>query len=390
MTDHLTARYGLIHGAYWASYAAIAAYVNLYLLEIGFSSGAIGVLIALAGLLSALLQPLAASYADRETSPNLKAINLAIAALWMLSALGLLVFHKNKVASLLFYGGCLSLLQLQTPLVNGLGVTSINCGCKLNYGVSKSVSSVTYALVCLVLGRMTAAQGGRPVPWAIVLLTGVFILSLVLYPAQWAPRSGSEAKGADGLAFFRKYPRFTGVLAGCILLYISHVFLNSFTLQIIRTKGGDSSHMGLSMAIAALSEIPTMLLFTHMLRKRSSGFYIKVTGFFFLLKAAGSWLAPNVTVYYIFQATQIGAWALIAIASVYYVNAIMEPQDAVKGQAYFTAAYTLANVLAAPLGGRLIDTLGVNAMLMLGALCAALGTAVNLVFAEKTVDKGIL
>lgn len=107
MTDHLTARYGLIHGAYWASYAAIAAYVNLYLLEMGFSSGAIGVLIALAGLLSALLQPLAASYADRETSPNLKAINLAIAALWMLSALGLLVFHKNKVASLLFYGGCL-------------------------------------------------------------------------------------------------------------------------------------------------------------------------------------------------------------------------------------------------------------------------------------------
>jgi PPP family 3-phenylpropionic acid transporter len=387
MTDHLTARYGLIHGAYWASYAAIAAYVNLYLLEMGFSSGAIGVLIALAGLLSALLQPLAASYADRETSPNLKAINLAIAALWMLSALGLLVFHKNKVASLLFYGGCLSLLQLQTPLVNGLGVTSINCGCKLNYGVSKSVSSVTYALVCLVLGRMTAAQGGRPVPWAIVLLTGVFILSLVLYPAQRAPRSDSEAKG---LAFFRKYPRFTGVLAGCILLYISHVFLNSFTLQIIRTKGGDSSHMGLSMAIAALSEIPTMLLFTHMLRKRSSSFYIKVTGFFFLLKAAGSWLAPNVTVYYIFQATQIGAWALIAIASVYYVNAIMEPQDAVKGQAYFTAAYTLANVLAAPLGGRLIDTLGVNAMLMLGALCAALGTAVNLVFAEKTVDKGIL
>ena len=279
MPNHLTARYGLIHGAYWASYAAIAAYVNLYLLEMGFSSGAIGVLIALAGLLSALLQPLAASYADRETSPNLKAINLAIAALWMLSALGLLVFHKNKVASLLFYGGCLSLLQLQTPLVNGLGVTSINCGCKLNYGVSKSVSSVTYALVCLVLGRMTAAQGGRPVPWAIVLLTGVFILSLVLYPAQRAPRSGSEAKGADGLAFFRKYPRFTGVLAGCILLYISHVFLNSFTLQIIRTKGGDSSHMGLSMAIAALSEIPTMLLFTQMLRKKSSGFYIRLTGF---------------------------------------------------------------------------------------------------------------
>ena len=389
MTKHLTARYGLIHGTYWMAYAAISAYVSLYLLEMGFSNGTIGLLIALAGLLSALLQPLAASYADRENSPSLKVINLSVALLQLLFALGLLAFHKNKVTSLLFYGGCLALLQLQTPLVNSLGVTSINCGCKLNYGVSKSASSVTYALACLVLGRVTAARGGRPVPWAIALFTGFFLLSLALYPTQRAPRAVSSAKGADGLAFFRKYPKFTGVLAGCILLYISHVFLNSFTLQIIRAKGGDSSHMGLSMALAALSELPTMLLFTRMLRRKSSGFYIRLTGFFFFLKALGSWLAPNVAVYYLFQLAQVGAWALIAISSVYYVNSIMEPQDKVKGQAYFTAAYTLANVFGALLGGRLIDTLGVNAMLLLGTLLAALGTAVNLAFAEETVDRGI-
>ena len=37
-----------------------------------------------------------------------------------------------------------------------------------------------------------------------------------------------------------------------------------------------------------------------------------------------------VTVYYLFQLTQVLAWALIAIASVYYINAVMEPEDAVK------------------------------------------------------------
>lgn len=389
MSNQLTARYGIINGAYWMAYAAISAYVSLYLLEMGFSSGTIGVLIALSGLLSALLQPLAASYADRENSPPLKAITLSVALLQLLCGLSLLVFHKNKVASLLLYGSCLALLQLLTPLVNGLAVTSINCGCRLNYGISKSTGSVTFALVCFALGRITAVRGGRPVPWAILAFTGLFILALLCYPAQRAPRAADAAKGADGLAFFRKYPRFTGVLFGCVLLYISHVFLNSFTLQIIQAKGGDSSHMGLSMALAALAELPTMLLFTRLLRKRSSGFYMKLTGFFFFIKAVGSWLAPNVTVYYLFQLTQIGAWALIAIASVYYVNAIMEPQDAVKGQAYYTAAYTLANVFGSLLGGRLIDTLGVNAMLLLGTLFAALGTAVNLVFAEKTVDKGV-
>lgn len=389
MSNQLTVRYGIINGAYWMAYAAISAYVSLYLLEMGFSSGTIGVLIALSGLLSALLQPLAASYADRENSPPLKAITLSVALLQLLCGLGLLVFHKNKVASLLLYGSCLALLQLLTPLVNGLAVTSINCGCRLNYGISKSTGSVTFALVCFILGRVTAVRGGQPVPWAILAFTGLFILAVLRYPAQRAPRAADAAKGADGLTFFKKYPRFTGVLSGCILLYISHVFLNSFTLQIIRAKGGDSSHMGLSMALAALAELPTMLLFTRLLRRRSSGFYMKLTGFFFFIKAVGSWLAPNVTVYYLFQLTQIGAWALIAIASVYYVNAIMEPQDAVKGQAYYTAAYTLANVFGSLLGGRLIDTLGVNAMLFLGTLFATLGTAVNLVFAEKTVDKGI-
>ena len=54
--SHLTARYGLIHGAYWMAYAAVSGYASLYLLDLGFSNGTIGILIALAGILSALLQ----------------------------------------------------------------------------------------------------------------------------------------------------------------------------------------------------------------------------------------------------------------------------------------------------------------------------------------------
>ena len=387
MTDHLTARYGLIHGAYWASYAAIAAYVNLYLLEIGFSSGAIGVLIALAGLLSALLQPLAASYADRETSPNLKTINLAIAALWMLSALGLLVFHKNKVASLLFYGGCLSLLQLQTPLVNGLGVTSINCGCKLNYGVSKSVSSVTFAAASFLLGRLTASLGGRVVPWAIVLFYGLFLLSLALYPCQRSPLPEGSGKAASLLTVFRKYPRFMAMLGGCVLLFISHILLNNFTLQIIRTKGGGSSEMGVAMAIAALSELPTMLLFSFLLKRKGSWFWMRLTGFFFILKALGSCLCTGVGSFYAVQLIQMLAWAVIAVASVYYINAVMEPEDAVKGQALYTMAYTLGSVLGALLGGRIIDALGVDAMLLFGTGSAIAGTAIVCRFTQKAKDR---
>lgn len=389
MKTALTARYGLIHGTYWMAYAAISGYVSLYLLELGFSSGAIGALIAAAGLASALLQPMVAGLADWERGPSLKAINLVVAALTAACGGGLLLFRENKVAALCFYAGALALLQLQTPLVNGLGVTSINCGEKLNYGVSKSTSSVTFALASFGLGRITARLGGRPVPWAITAFSLLFLGSLCLYPTERAPRREMETAGAQGVAFFKKYPRFTGVLLGCILIYISHVLLNNFTLQIIRAKGGDSSHMGLAMALAALSELPTMLCFTKMLRWKDSGFWMKLTGFFFLIKILGSWLAPNVTVYYLFQLTQVLAWALIAIASVYYINAVMEPEDAVKGQAYYTMTYTLASVLGSLIGGPMIDAFGIGPTLAFGTVCAAVGTAIVLRFAQKTVDKGI-
>ena len=76
-------------------------------------------------------------------------------------------------------------------------------------------------------------------------------------------------------------------------------------------------------------------------------------------------------------------WALIAVSSVYYVNSIMDAQDAIKGQAYLTMTYTLGSVLASLLGGALIDKAGVNAMLIFGTAAAFIGMIILLFATEK-------
>ena len=177
------------------------------------------------------------------------------------------------------------------------------------------------------------------------------------------------------------------MLGGCVLLFISHILLNNFTLQIIRTKGGGSSEMGVAMAIAALSELPTMLLFSFLLKRKGSWFWMRLTGFFFILKALGSCLCTGVESFYAVQLIQMLAWAVIAVASVYYINAVMEPEDAVKGQALYTMAYTLGSVLGALLGGRIIDALGVDAMLLFGTGSAIAGTAIVCRFTQKAKDR---
>ncbi|MCI6435611.1 MAG: hypothetical protein MR828_12825, partial [Clostridiales bacterium] len=63
-----TAGYAAIQSFFWMCYASIMGFVSMYLLQAGFDNSQVGILIAGAGLLSALLQPVVAAYADKPGS----------------------------------------------------------------------------------------------------------------------------------------------------------------------------------------------------------------------------------------------------------------------------------------------------------------------------------
>ena len=100
--------------------------------------------------------------------------------------------------------------------------------------------------------------------------------------------------------------------------------------------------MGTASAIAAICELPTLFLFGYIIRKFRCDLLLKTAGIFFTIKALGTLLAPGIPVFYGVQIFQMLGWGLMTAASVYYVNALMEPEDAIKGQAYFTMAYYLS------------------------------------------------
>lgn len=70
------------------------------------------------------------------------------------------------------------------------------------------------------------------------------------------------------------------VLLGCILIFMSHSLINSFNYQIAMAKGGGSGEMGNAMTISAVSELPTMFLFGYLLKKKSSVFWLRLSGLF--------------------------------------------------------------------------------------------------------------
>ena len=385
-TKNLTPLYAFIQGLYWMNFAAIMGYSGFYLLGSGFSNTEIGIIIAIAGILSAVLQPALASYADRPESPSLKKFLQLLLVLQLILGIALL-FCKSILLTGVVYGCGVTLLQLLTPFINSLGMESINQGQKLNFGIARGMASVAYAVLSYVLGIITSRTGITAVPVCIMIVTLVLIGCLALFPftkSNTTAVQNNKTQTLNPLQFFRKYKRFTIVLIGCVLVYLGHVLLNSFTFQIVQSKGGGSSEMGTATAIAAMSELPTLFLFGYMLKKARCDIWFRLTGIFFTLKSLGSLLAPNMTVFYGIQIFQMLGWGLMAAASVYYVNSIMEAEDAIKGQAYITMTYTLGSVIGTFLGGALIDFSGINTMLLFATVSAAIGAVVIFFGAEKT------
>lgn len=387
--NDLTVRYAFIQCFFWMLFGGVIGFVSVYLLDCGFSNTQIGMLIAVAGLFSAIFQPVIAGYADKEKSPSLKKLMILFLALPItLNILLLAVYHKSAVLTGGFYACLMMIMQMLTPLVNALGMESINQKKKLNFGVARGMGSIGYAFIVYVVGIAVGVTGTVAVPIALLIVSGMLMAGLFLFPFQKVARPITETSMDEGkgnpLLFFKQYPRFGVTLVGCILVYISHVLLNSFTFQIVKEKGGGSAEMGTAMAMASLIELPTMFLFAFMLKKIRCDIWFRISGIFFFLKTLGTLLAPNIPVFYGVQIFQMLGWALITVSSVYYVNSIMEKQDVIKGQAYMTMTYTLGSVIGALMGGALIDSLGVRSMLVFATASAAAGMVIMLLTAQKT------
>ncbi|RHV80175.1 MFS transporter [Blautia sp. OF11-22] len=210
-----------------------------------------------------------------------------------------------------------------------------------------------------------------------IALTILFLICVFRFPFKKDRKKAEAEKEETGAAgpvdFLKRYPSFVVVLLGCILIFMSHSLINSFNYQIAMAKGGGSGEMGNAMTISAVSELPTMFLFGYLLKKKSSVFWLRLSGLFFVLKSIGTFLAFNIPTYYAVQPFQMFGWALINVACVYYVDGIMEPQDSIKGQAYMAMTITAGNVMSSLFGGWLIDAAGVGAMLICASLAAFIG-----------------
>lgn len=390
MRKDLTLHYSSIVITYWMGFAVLNAFASLYLLSIGYSNTAIGMLMAAASVAAAVLQPLLTSYADRPASPALRILMAILGLLLVFFGTLVLVFNHNMIVSGIFYGCAMAVLQTLQPFINALGMEALNRKKKMNFGLGRSSGSIGYAAIASAMGIIAARFGAKSVPICYIFLFLLFMVAAYTFPLDKEKASDSLEKGenkTEGTVFFSKYKRFTIVLFGCVCLYVSHILTNNYTLQIVQSKGGGSREMGIGTSIAALIEIPTMVFFSFYLKKIKCKTMLYIAGIFFTLKAFGTYLVKDITGFYCVQILQMFGWGLMTVALVYYVNEEMDAEDVVKGQGFATTAYTIGSIIGALSGGRLADSLGIDAMMLFGTIVSLMGTII--IFLAVTFCKNV-
>lgn len=387
----LTLRYIFMQSFFWMSGCCTLCYSTVFLLSRGFTNTEVGTTLALANVLAIVCQPMLASFADKTTKVSIRQITTMLLTLSAVFSLAQFFLPKVVIPTAILTLMITALTRMQQTFITSLAMEHIYGGVNMNFSLCRGIGSLSFALVSLSMGFAVERFGAS----IVMLANFVFIVATMLVTARF-PRPSEEEKNeiknegespkqASGLLTFAvKNKRFLLVIISLVLIYLSHVFINTFTIQIMNNVGGSSSDMGIAAAIGGFLELPAMALFPFLLKKiGSASAILKISGIFMVIKALVTLAAPNVAVIYVAQCLQFFSYAMIVPACIYYVNRIIASEDKVKGQSCMDLSLCISGVIGNILGGVLLDLSGVATMLVIGIISSTVGVILLFIFAEK-------
>ena len=146
MKKSLTFQYTFHQMAYWATAAGIMSFATAFLLQKGFAASTVGILLASGNLLSCVFQPILAGWADRTGGNVLKWMTVGLTSVSALCFASIQLLPLPEVVFGLLYLLGVFAFDAMNPLMNALNVSYTTSGYTINYGLSRGMGSLAYAV----------------------------------------------------------------------------------------------------------------------------------------------------------------------------------------------------------------------------------------------------
>lgn len=368
------------HILFWAGYAIAWSYTAVYLQERGYNSQIVGLVTGIGAVISVLLQPLLAQMiAKNQKMSNLSNVLYLKLLAIVMAVLMLLNLPGVYTVAILFT--ILAGLDASIPsILNSIAMETNNAGGKINYGFARGMGSIGYALFSVLLGWAVSSFGAECL---MLLYIGVGILTIVIVGMlkkasdkliKISKNAVEQKSGTDVsmLSLFEKYSFLKYFLLATVLLFMSHNMVCVFLPMIIEHAGGDSSKLGVALAISAVVEFPVMACFVKLSQKIKIEKLLIISAVFFTVKSTVMFFASGVALVYLAQFLQFGGFALYIPASVYFIDMSLQEEDRNVGQAITGAcSLGLGGTFGNVLGGVIIEGAGLSTMVLVSTVFCA-------------------
>ncbi|MCR5432325.1 MAG: MFS transporter [Lachnospiraceae bacterium] len=393
MRKFWTVRYTLLNAAYFVAFCTLHAYAAVYLLSCGFTNTQVGILLAVANILSAVFQPFIAGIIDKPGPLTNRRFILISVSVIGAGSLALLLLPHNRIFVFIVFALIYMIQFAYQPVMTALCFEYNKAGCNIIYGLARGLGSASFAVTSVFIG-MAVEQSGVDILMIVnIIAMAVSAVLIITFkkPEKAAPDATPEGNAPESgrahnsiIEFANTYPAFMVFLVGTIFFFFAHNMINDFMIQIIRHLGGGEKELGFSNFLQAILELPVMAMIGIVLRKIKCEKLLMISGVAFFVKILILIFAGGMPMMYVSQSFQLFAYAVFIPASAYYVNNTMEELDQVKGQAYITSAITVGGVFSNLLSGVILDNAGINAMLLTGTIVCGVGVIIA-VFAMTTL-----
>ena len=375
----LTLHYYLLQIGFWGGIGCFTGFQSVIVLDRGFTSADVGVFVAVCNLAGILFQPQLGAWADRHPEIPLKRIFLTC----ILSALALnflfLFTRPGFLLTALFFA-LMGMVEVNSfTLIDAMAMQYINAGAALSYSRGRGLGSLAYALICILVGRQTAAfgmQSALVTHGAMLVLLALFTLSFPAFPRALQPQAEERRPSHSTLSILRGNRPFTLMLLGGFFGMMAIMPVDNFLINMIGDLGGDSSDLGLALFLKAASELPAAFLFEWLYRKIGSQKVLLIGVAFMIAKPILFLLSGSLTMLLLVQPIQMLGYGLFTPAVAYFANENVAPEDRVQGQSMKSVMTAgMGSVVGNLISGYAVGWGGPSAMLGFGVASGCVGLA---------------
>ncbi len=393
-TEHITVHYAATFFAFYAAFCMVRSFISVYLKDMGFTYTQVGIITGVHMFVTAAIQPLFSGILNHFPKLNLRRF-MALACIPAIIASALTFIVPARLVFFLPIYILFGLFQIgMQSIMVSIGMEYVNAGASLDMGLGHGFGSIGYAVANAVLG-MLIVRWGSPVSQNlnICLLTILAVLLFTLPDpyagSSKAAESTEENKepADDLLTFIRNNTPISLFALSVVFIFFGHAVINTYMPDVAAQFGLKSDFTGAMNALAAFLELIPMMLYSRISKKISPLSMLRFAAVFFSIKILAATLARSGTELAISQSMQILAYAVYAMASIYFTNQAVKPRNRVMAQGLMIGSNEAGFMIGGFVGGLILDAASIRELLWLGTAMTMVGSVLMITAVGKFEKK---